>query len=122
MREILFRGKRVDNGEWVYGFYGKRGYSSYIIQEIARPTGGYSFNDIEIEPETVSQLADYYDDEGGEVFEGDEVSVTHFKESFDGFVYWCDVSLSYKVKTSEGRSFMLSSTTRCLVTGNMHDK
>ena len=22
MREIIFRGKRIDNGEWVFGYYG----------------------------------------------------------------------------------------------------
>lgn len=27
MREILFRGKRIDNGEWVEGHYVRYGYT-----------------------------------------------------------------------------------------------
>lgn len=30
MREILFRGKRIDNGEWVEGFYVERNGTSWI--------------------------------------------------------------------------------------------
>lgn len=40
MREILFRGKRVDNGERVYGYYvryndikGSKDHCDYIVQE-----------------------------------------------------------------------------------------
>lgn len=30
MREILFRGKRVDTNEWIEGFYAKSGDKAYI--------------------------------------------------------------------------------------------
>lgn len=31
MREILFRGKRKDNGEWIKGFFAQSGEKTYII-------------------------------------------------------------------------------------------
>ena len=58
MREYLFHGKRVDNGEWVEGFYvkaeklDKSGYEHFIIEESA---SGESHLVI---PETVGQYTD----------------------------------------------------------------
>lgn len=31
MRDILFRGKRIDNGEWVEGFYYKIAETTYYL-------------------------------------------------------------------------------------------
>ena len=51
MREILFRGKRIDNGEWVYGFYSKHSTGKTFIRVTGKPcTGSY-----EVDPSTVGQ-------------------------------------------------------------------
>lgn len=63
MREILFHGKRIDNGEWVEGFYvciGKKYH--FIFTGMLDITKGYpEFVHNEVDPETVGQWTGLYD-------------------------------------------------------------
>lgn len=65
MREILFKGKRVDNGEWVYGFLVKM-WGQYHIVDQNNENSAYM-----IEPETVGQYTGLCDKNGKKIFEGD---------------------------------------------------
>lgn len=101
MREILFRGKRIDNGEWVEGYYvhlydGKGNESHRIYTGYSETDCGDFYPEwFEVDPETVGQFTGICDNNRKKIFEGDicrnvrtlGISAVKWNVSFAGYVW-----------------------------------
>lgn len=86
MREILFRGKRVDNGEWVHGTLNNVLDEVPRIQYAVIEHGMMFLTDFDVIPETVGQYTGLKDVHGTRIFEGDIVRV--FDEKYTTTPYF----------------------------------
>ena len=137
MREILFRGKRLDNGEWVEGsfcmdaceqFNGLCGVDGFI--RLYDKTKG-KMQSHEVDRETVGQYTGLKDKNGKRIFEGDIVAQNWYdydepRDDSFGKVVFCEYDCSFSVMDVNKDGFMPLG--RCgsyhwevEVIGNIHD-
>jgi uncharacterized phage protein (TIGR01671 family) len=77
MREILFKGKRIDTGEWIEGYYRKTCGCSLIICD-----EGDDMYGVAVIPSTIGQYTGLTDKNGKKIFDGDVVEYEHELSGF----------------------------------------
>lgn len=126
MREILFKAKRIPDGEWTdEGTYVRVNGKEYIVPWYASVMYGF-----EVDPATVCQYTGLTDKNGKKIFEGDKLVVCLYPETKNGIVkyntdsasFWMDFSdcfstfLDFEIaKRKVGEKVWIQ------ITGNIHD-
>lgn len=117
-REILFRGKRVDTGDWFYGnLFDKDNSGRTHICTIKKGC-------LDIDPETVGQFTGMTDKNGTKIFEGDIVrhidTTCHVVEVVNSEVYFDTKMLEFGFRYSN-ELFHCQFNNEFEVIGNIHD-
>ena len=123
MREILFRGKQADNGEWVL--------SVNLIQKYRNETKKVYFSNgietsyyVEVIPETVGQYIGLTDKNGKKIFEGDVVRDE--QSGYEYIIKWFQEYACYALADRRGNMVFDAYEidmflNDLIVIGNIHD-
>ena len=121
-REILFRGKRADNGEWVYGNLID---SDSIVGKIVDFDEEYFIPEFwyKVDPETVGQFTGLADKNGTKIFDGDIVRFYDDSEDelTNGVVVFNADFCSFCVSMKGHEDIMLMAHWQYELIGNIHD-
>lgn len=113
-REIKFRGKRIDNGEWVYGYLADEDYINDIYS--------IDLSSIEVDRDTVGQFTGLFDKNGKEIYEGDIIK--GFDITIE--VWYSEDKACFMAEMKEPQNDMVDilggyDTARMEIIGNIYD-
>jgi hypothetical protein len=134
MREIKFRGKRIDNEEWVYGCLTRySGYMSYITVDLVK-------NEVyEVYTDTVGEYINYKDLNDEELYKTDIIYYHRHEGCLGvdskavnklGVILWNDSALGYRIQPIDTHSGKVNygvdgekirTSHRIIKVGNLHE-
>lgn len=121
MRQHLYRGKRVDNGEWIEGWVQPFTNGGYIglDDRLCIVNGIYATDIYEVIPETVGEWTGLTDKNGKKIFEG--YIVQGEAEEARGIVEWQQAECRYLINIRNGYDWLFMDDDEWRVIGNIHD-
>ena len=117
MREIKFRGKRVDNGEWVYGDIA---HHDNVISHVGQHPADGSMVVFDLDPTTVGQYTGLLDKDGREIYEGDILEFNH-RGDVRSYVIFDDGSFDVKNQAKDVLLYLNIINHKVNVISNIHD-
>ena len=90
MREIKFRGKRLTDGKWIYGDFFRNRRKAFITTDEIVENPLASWQDYNVDPDTVGQFTGIYDRKGSEIYEGDIVRTSVSKNGIALVEWHCE--------------------------------
>ena len=118
-KERLYRGKRIDNGEWFIGcdiwapwFYDQNFITLSDHKDIVR-----------VDPQTVGEFTGALDADGTRIFEGDIVDTPRWVVSYNTGMKCCSgMQVGWYIQRDDWESWSeLIDTDKVTVIGNIHD-